>query len=56
MKRETVSAYEDGCADQAEWPMVGSCCKIPVHYALLSLREVLFMLGAAFLLKIDQKN
>ena len=47
MKRETVSAYEDGRADQAEMPMVGSCCKIPVHYALLSfLREVLFMLGA----------
>ncbi|MEY8757556.1 hypothetical protein ACIQY5_13070 [Peribacillus frigoritolerans] len=42
MKRETVSAYEDGRADQAEWPKVGSYCKIPVHYALLSFERSAF--------------
>ncbi|MDP1419470.1 hypothetical protein Q8G35_13750 [Peribacillus simplex] len=48
MKRETVSAYEDGCADQAERPMVGLCCKIPVHYALLSLERSAFYVGRRF--------
>ncbi|MGE7903093.1 hypothetical protein ACQKNS_01625 [Peribacillus sp. NPDC094092] len=56
MKRETVSTYEDGCADQAERPIVGLCCKIPVHYALLSFERSAFYVGCAFLLKIDQKN
>ena len=42
MKRETVSAYEEGCEDPAKWPMVGSCCKIPVHYALLSFERSAF--------------
>ncbi|MFE4814382.1 hypothetical protein ACFQ9Y_25165 [Peribacillus simplex] len=56
MKRETVSTYEDGCADQAERPMVGLCCKIPVHYALLSFeKEVLFMLGAPFFSRLIRK-
>ncbi|MBO0997616.1 hypothetical protein IOC57_07640 [Bacillus sp. SD075] len=48
MKRETVSAYEDGCADQAERPMVGLCCKFPVHYALLSLGRSAFYVGRRF--------
>ncbi|MBT2668592.1 hypothetical protein J7J00_24480 [Bacillus sp. ISL-4] len=56
MKRETVSTYEDGCADQAERPMVGLRCKIPVHYALLSFERSAIYVGRAFLLKIDQKN
>ncbi|MGE7760539.1 hypothetical protein [Peribacillus sp. NPDC097895] len=47
MKRETVSAYEDGCADQAEWPMVGLCCKFLFITHFFLLREVLFMLGWA---------
>ncbi|MES9738172.1 hypothetical protein ABWK46_12705 [Peribacillus frigoritolerans] len=56
MKRETVSAYEDGRADQAKWPMVGSCCKFLFITHFFPLREVLFSLGDAFLLKIDQNN
>ncbi|CAH0188820.1 hypothetical protein P9D56_13830 [Peribacillus simplex] len=48
MKCETVSAYEDGCADQAERPIVGLCCKIPVHYALLSLERSAFYVGRRF--------
>ncbi|MET3320749.1 UNVERIFIED_ORG: hypothetical protein ABIC97_003850 [Peribacillus simplex] len=36
MKRETVSTYEDGCADQADKLIFVLCCKLTVHYALLS--------------------
>ncbi|MGG0413950.1 hypothetical protein [Peribacillus simplex] len=51
MKRETVSAYEDGCADQAERPKLVYAAKFLFITHFFPLREVLFMLGAAFLLK-----
>ena len=52
MKRETVSAYEDGCADQAEWPILVYAAKFLFITHFFLLERSAFYVGRRFSSKV----